>query len=188
MIWILIPILGILILSVLSLLNYNKTKNYYLKKENELIDESKELKSKVISFVKKNQPNLENSIIVNGNCTKQVSIGLNITTYYSYVIIYNKLTKLFQVISYNALDNISKSLGIFEQKNINAVDINNGFQTNYIFKNESGDELLTVQTKGNEIPSEDRFLIKYYQQEEYNELRELFNLPYYSIKKAFKGE
>lgn len=75
--------------------------NNYDENQTELLATEQEYLYKVKNIARTIQPDLDDKLIVNGQYIKSIKVGIQVTTYYSYLIILDTHEKL-QVISYRA--------------------------------------------------------------------------------------
>lgn len=153
---------------------YQRNKAYHQDYSGEKQKEDNRLKEVVSGIVQIAQKDLDNKLFVNGHYTKQVTLIKKKTTYYSYVILFDKSTEEIELISYNPKSGEAASLGFYTKNQIEAVDIE-GINTNYLFK-EANKIRYRVQTQGVDITYENDYGIHYSQVDDCNQLRAQFNL------------
>lgn len=149
-----------------------KSKTYFADENGEKKEEDKKLKEIVEGIIRPTQYNLDNKIFVNGHFIKQTRAVVKVTTYTSYVILYDRETDEIELINYKNTGE-AVSLGKFSKDLVEAVD-QHEVQTNYLFRDNSGKILHSVQTKGIEFTYENDYEIRYSQLKEYSELRGKF--------------
>lgn len=138
-------------------------------------EEDNDLKNQIKDLLHWAGVDLTDRIFVNGHFTKQTSLVLNKTTYYSYILLFNKESGPIEVYSYLPEDKMIELVGSFFVDQITPKPYSS-VGTNYLFHDEDGKHLFTVQTLAEDLPGSSEYQISYGQQEEYQALRNRFNL------------
>lgn len=116
-----------------------------------------------------------NKVFVNGHFIEQSSLVLTKTTYYSYILLFDKESGPIEVYSYLPDDKKIELVGSYPVDQITPKPYSS-VGTNYLFHDKEGKHLFTVQTLAEVLPGSSEYQISYGQKEEYQALRSRFHL------------
>lgn len=133
-------------------------------------EEDSELKNQIKDLLVWAGVDLRDKIFVNGHFTKQTTLVMNKTTYYSYILLFDKNSGPIDVYSYLPDEKKIQLVGSFSEDQITAKPYAS-VGTNYLFHDRDGKELFTVQTLAEDLPGSSEYQISYGQREEYQALR-----------------
>jgi hypothetical protein len=160
---------------IYSFYSYKASKRYFKDESGEKAKEDLRLKSMLQGMIAKCDPDFKDKVLLNGHFVKRTELVVKITKYYSYALTLDPEKGTIDVYSYNPETKIVKTVGTFLKTAVKAVDLSLA-RTNYIFFDENGKQLFSVNTMGEDYAYEDENEIRFSQFEEYNQFREFFDL------------
>jgi hypothetical protein len=144
--------------------------------ESGLMEEhNSQLKEEIRKLLELESSNLSDKLFVNGHFTRQTSFLLNKTTYYSYVLVFDVNNSPIIVYSYLPEEKDIQLVGEYPLSQIKAIPYGS-VGTNYLFHDETGKQLFSVQTVADVLPSASEYQLNYSQPKEYQALRSRFGL------------
>lgn len=152
--------------------------NIRLKQYNESglrAEEDLELKNQLRALLLEKGIDLSNKIFVNGHFTKEKVMLVRMTTFYSYVLVFHPDSGLITVYNYLPDESELQFVGDFALEQITAKPYAS-VGTNYLFHDQEGKHLFTVQTLAEDLPGSSEYQLSYGQREEYEALRKRLGL------------
>jgi hypothetical protein len=164
---VIVLIVGYIIYYKVSMMKYQ---------ESGLMEEhNSELKEEIRKLLELESIDVSDRLFVNGHFTRQTSFLLNKTTFYSYVLVFDVYNSPILVYSYLPEEKDIQFIGEYPLSQVKAIPYGS-VGTNYLFHDETGKQLFSVQTVADALPSASEYQLNYSQPKEYQALRSRFGL------------